>query len=213
MNRAGLLIIGAVIVAAAALGVIFFTDLLPGTFQSSPTQKLVSRMNEIASQGGFAASFSEADARKWLLADGHRFERLSVDSAQAVVGRLSSGVPVDNTPPSWESQGLSVELPVTFAQQWNGKRIEIGIIARTPKANPSDVLNVVYATRQAGNSGWRRFKLAPDFQIYTILFDLPEVATGYQNKPIIVLHSDAAGKGHSVELLGVYARQVPRTTP
>ncbi len=123
-----------------------------------------------------------------------------------MVGRLASSLPVNLTPTSWESQGLSVEIPVSLAQSANGKRVEIGIIARSSKLNPTDYLTAVFATRQSGNSGWRKFKLAADMSAHTILFDMPFVEAGYTANPIVVLNSDAQGKGRSVELLGVYVK-------
>jgi hypothetical protein len=201
--------------ALAAVGILVWSGKdVPGLgFLSPPTpeQRLVSDMDNVVSAGGFAASFADNDAGRWRVAEGHRFERLSVDSARAVIGRLSSEVPLNVKPPSWESQGLSIELPASFAQQANGRRLEIGIIARAAQSNTSGVLSAVFATRQAGNSGWRNFKLGPNFQTHQILFDMPALDTGYTAKPIVVVHADAAGKGRSVELIGVFVRLVPRT--
>lgn len=208
------MIVGALVFAMAAAGVLLWSDFLGvGVFrQATPEERLVSEMEAVASAGGFAASFSDQDARRWQLADGHRFERLAVDSSRSAIGRLSSSVPLDVSPPSWESQGLSIELPASLAQQWNGQRIEIGIIARAGQTNGSNVLKAVFATRQAGNSGWRGFELNGEFKINRILFDMPVVETGYTAKPIVVLHSDEKGTGRSVEILGLYVRQVPRTS-
>jgi hypothetical protein len=201
-------------IAVAALLVLAAGALLVGTNYfnigifgpDTPESRLSARMEQISSEGGFAATFSDQDSRRWQIADGHRFERLALDSSKVAVGRLTSSVPVDVTPSSWESQGLSIEIPVSLAQSSNGKRLEIGIIARSSASNPSTVLTAVFATRQSGNSGWRNFKLSADMKVHTILFDMPFVEAGYTAKPIVVLHSDAQGKGRSVELLGVYVR-------
>ncbi len=208
MVAAALLLLAAcaVFVGANYLGLNLFGP-------QTPESRLVEQMETIASEGAFAATFSDTDARRWQIADGHRFERLGIDSSKAAIGRLSSSVPVDATPPSWESQGLSIEIPASFAQQANGKRLEIGIIARSGSSNPSNVMSVVYATRQAGNSGWRNFKLTTELGIQKILFDMPYVETGYTNKPILVVHSDAQGKGRAIELLGVYVKLVSSPTP
>lgn len=211
MSRTGFLVVGALIFALAAAGILLWTDIGAQYFGPRTLEdRLIDQMSDIASEGGFAASFSDQDAGRWRLADGHKFERLAISSSHAVIGRLASAVPVNISPPTWESQGLSIELPATFAQQSNGRRLEIGIIARSAKANPSAILNAVYATRQAGNSGWRKFELAGEFAVHRILFDVPEVPSGYAAQPIIVLQSDAEGNGRSVELLGVYVRRVPR---
>ncbi len=212
MSRTGYLIVGALIFALAAAAVLLWSDIAAEYF-GPPTleSRLTKQMSDVASAGGFAASFAENDAKRWRLSDGHRFERLSVGSSTAVVGRLASSVALEVSPPSWESQGLSIELPATFAQQSNGKRVEIGVIARAPRSNASPALNAVFATRQAGNSGWRQFELGGEFQVQTIVFDMPEVPGGYTAQPIIVLHSDAEGQGRAVEILGVFARQIPRS--
>ena len=215
MGRTGSFLLGALVFALAAAGVMIWTgNEIPGMglfAPPSPEQRLVSAMEEVVSQGGFAASFADDDAKNWRLADGHQFERHAVDSARAVIARLSSSVPLDVSPPSWESQGLSIELPVTFAQQTNGRRIEIGIVARAAPTNTSGVLSAVFATRQAGNSGWRKFKLKPNFEVHKIVFDMPTIETGYTAKPIVVVHADAPGKGRAIELIGIFARQIPRT--
>ena len=215
MSRNGLLIVAAVILALGAAAVFLGSNYL-GTNLFGPTSledRFANDMQKITSEGGFAATFTDADSRRWQLADGHKFERLALDSSNAALGRLSSSVPVDATPPSWESQGLSIELPISFAQQSNGKRIEIGIAARSARSNPSNVLTAVFATRQAGNSGWRNFKLSSELKIHTILFDMPFVESGYTSKPIVVLHSDAAGRGRAVEIVGLYVKLVPRAQP
>ncbi|MDZ4866193.1 MAG: hypothetical protein SGI91_02620 [Alphaproteobacteria bacterium] len=212
MSRTGYLVVGALVFALAAAGVLLWSDIATEYFGPQTLEsRLTKQMNDVASTGGFAASFAEQDASRWRLADGHRFERLTVASSNAVIGRLGSSVVLDVSPPSWESQGLSIELPAAFAQQSNGKRVEVGVIARAARANASGVLNAVFATRQAGNSGWRKFELGGEFQVHTIIFDMPEVPSGYTAQPIIVLQSDADGHGRSVEILGVYARRVPRS--
>lgn len=215
MGRVGGLLFGALALALAAGGILVWSgNNVPGLdFLSPPTpeQRLISDMDNVVSAGGFAVSFADSDAGRWRVAEGHKFERLSVDSARAVIGRLSSEVPLNVTPPSWESQGLSIELPVSFAQQANGRRVEVGIIARAAQSNTSGVLSAVFATRQTGNSGWRNFKLGPAFETHQILFDMPAVDTGYTSKPIVVVHADTKGKGRSVELIGVFVRLVPRT--
>lgn len=207
MSRNSLIAIAAILVltAGAVLAGAYYFN-IGGFGAVTPESRLSERMEQISSEGGFAATFSDQDSRRWQIADGHRFERLAIDSSKVAVGRLTSSVPVDVTPPSWESQGLSIEIPVSLAQSANGKRLEIGIIAQSSKSNSSNVLTAVFATRQAGNSGWRNFKLTADMKVHTILFDMPFVDAGYTAKPIVVLHSDAQGKGRSVELLGVYVR-------
>jgi hypothetical protein len=167
-------------------------------------QQLVDQMFENAKSGGSLATFTDSEVRRWQLADGHRLERLSLDVPDAVVARLTSQVPLDMSPARWETQGLSMVFPLDIATRFNGRRIEIGIVARTAQANGSPELKAVYATQQAGNSGWKSIRVGPKFELHKFTFDIPAVNEGYRSMPILVIHSDAEGKGRAVELLGVY---------
>jgi hypothetical protein len=67
-------------------------------------------------------------------------------------------------------------------------------------------MNAVFATRQAGNSGWQSIPLGPKFELHTFQYDVPAVDGGYNQEPILVLHADAAGQGRALELLGIVLR-------
>jgi hypothetical protein len=204
------------------LGVIFFTDVfktgMPGSPQTTtrtPTTPTVSReaqlvkeMNDAAGSNGFAASFMENDLRKWQIADGYRLERFTLESSGPAFARLSSSVPLDKSSVTWPALGLSAGLPSTFIAAANGKRIQIGVVARASRANASGEVSVLFATQQAGNSGWRSFPLDGNFQLFKFVYDIPPVDGGYTANPIIVVNSDANGSGKSVELLGIYAKIV-----
>jgi hypothetical protein len=212
MNRAGLIII-AVLLAAAAAAVLFWTELgnnlggqsIVGTQQSNEA-RLVAQMKNAVAGGGFAVTFDTSDAQKWQIAPGHRFERFSVDGG-GVFGRLTSGVPLNSTTWEWSTQGLSTLFPVEFNNNTNGRTIEIGVIARASTTNSTKELSVVYATQQAGNSGWHKLPLTGEFKLQTFTFDVPQIEPGtYTKQPVIVLNADADGTNRSAEVLGVYIK-------
>lgn len=226
MSRTGYLVVGALIFALAAAGVLVWTnniDLsgephtvpgnnLPTTPTTAPPSReaqLVTAMNEAAAGGGFAASFLEEDVRKWQIGPGHRLERFSLDPSGPVFARLTSSGTLDKASVEWASLGLSMALPVEFANLANGRTVEVGFIARSAQSNGSPDLSVIYATQQAGNSLWRTIELKPNFEAFKFTFDVPKVESGYVNGPIVVFHSDAAGSGRAVEMIGSYVKLVP----
>jgi hypothetical protein len=213
-----------VVVALAAAGVFFGTDLLNPSGQSrveatpqvatgnSGTsvemyEQLVNFMNKSADGGGYAAGFSEQDVSKWQVAEGHQLERFAV-GGRVVFARLSSGSALDEASTSWTPQGLSTTLPMEFATFSNGKKIEIGLIARSAQTSGSSTLMAVYATQQAGNSGWQKIALKSDFSVHRFQFDVPPVEAGYSNPPILVIHSNGSADGSAVEIIGVYVKLV-----
>ncbi len=214
--RSTYLIAGAIVLALVAAGVLFGTDFFrknplghaPSVEATSDDAQMVARMSEIAAGAGFVATFSQKDGNKWLLAQGHRLERFSLDGADVVFARLTSQSPLVRAPTQWESQGLSITLPVEFAQRSNGHRIQVGIVARSAPANGSSELNILYATQQAGNGGWNAIKVSQRFQLQTFDWFVPRVEEGYHSNPIVVVHADAAGEGRAVEILGIYVKIV-----
>jgi len=221
MSRTGLLVVVALIFALAAAGVLVWTNALnisgqpsgaPSATAPSTTAppsreaQLVTSMNQAAAGGGFAASFLETDVSKWQIAEGHRLERFSLASSGPVFARLTSSVALDRASVQWPSLGLSMALPVEFANLANGRTVEIGFIARAAQSNGSSELSVIYATQQAGNSLWQTVELKPNFEAYKFTYDVPRIETGYVNGPILVFHSDAAGGGKAVEMIGAYVK-------
>lgn len=219
MGRSGTFIIGVLVLALAAAGILVWADVvkLPESMfpqppsvpaVSSTDTGLISAMNDAVASGGFAATLSESDARRWLVAEGHRLERFSLDPQGPAFARLTSAAVLDKASNQWPTLGLSVGLPLAFTKITIGQRIEVGIVARSAPSNGSPNLTAVYATQQAGNSGWKSIPLQSEFQLLKFVYDVPAVDGGYANSPIIVLHSDATGGGRAVEIIGVYAKAV-----
>jgi len=222
MGRTGGLLLGALIFALAAAGVLVWTGqvklpsqggsptaTIPATpAPPSPEAQLVKMMNDVAAGGGFAATFQEKDLRKWQISEGHKLERFSLPSSDAAFARLTSSVVLDKASVNWPSQGLSTKLPVQFAQAANGKRIQVGVVARAAQTNGSPEVSILFATQQAGNTGWRTFQLDQQFKLYKFVYDILPVEAGYTATPIVVISSDTAGGGKAVELLGTYVKVV-----
>lgn len=218
MSRTGLLVVFALIFALAAAGVLVWTNNLElpgvssppstqtvaGTPNSSREAQLVKFMNEVASGGGgFAATFQPDDKHKWNIDTGHQLERFRFGDTGVTFARLSSTVPLA---PDVVHLGVAVFWPPELTNRFNGRTVEIGIIARAATSNPSPTLATVFATRQAGNSGWNEFQLSPQFELLRFTYEVPAQEQGYQAEPMLVLHADMTGKGRAVEVLGFIVR-------
>jgi hypothetical protein len=208
--RTSNLVIAALILALAAAGILIWTNQVDlGQFtQSSPPPpssnnnvEWTKRMAQLATPEGIAASFDNVTS--WSITDGHRLERFSYGGPNQTFARLSSGEPLD---PNNRLSGLQLKLPLAWAQKANGKKIEIGIVARQPQSNSASDVSVLYATLQAGNSGWHTFKLSPTFAVSKFEFDVPLVEGGYQSEPTVVIRSDSLGGERAVELIGIYLK-------
>lgn len=221
MPRTGLLVVLAILLIAGAAGVLVYTNFLGATkLDGTPAnpsqtatsqapasaQQLVEYMKEQASKGAYSATFSEKDMIKWVLAPGHRLERFTLQSADAAFARLTSTTPLDLTSPNWLTLGLSLPIPLPYAELYNGKTLEIGIVARTAQANGSPAFAAVYATQQSGNSGWQKIPVGADFSLIQLKYEVPKLEAGYTNPPIIVLHSDPSAQGGAVEIMGIYVK-------
>lgn len=219
MSRTGLLVMLALLIAAGAAAALYWTGVFSGKVDEPPVAisstelgstprdaQLVNEMRTAAVGGGYSASFSEQDVGKWQIAEGHKIERFSAGQSGSVFARLTSSGELDKTSVQWSTLGLSSPLPVEFATATAGKKLEIGIIARSSRSNGSSLLSVNFATRQAGNSGWQDIPLKPDFELFKFEYNVPVVEAGYINGPMIILHSDASGTEKSAELIGIYVK-------
>lgn len=207
MGRVGL-IAGAVVLSLMAAGAFFWSDIarLAGLVSE---EQLLAEIKEAALGGGYAVTFAQADAAKWQVGEGHRFEKFSIDNGTTSFARLTSTVPLNAATFEWSTQGLSTVFPVGFNNKTNGGKLQIGVIARAPSTNGSKVISLVYATQQAGNSGWRDFKIGPNFEMATFVFDVPKRDPGsYTAQPILVISADKSGGGASAEILGIYVKLI-----
>jgi hypothetical protein len=206
-----ILVVVAFVLALLAAGVLFTTDSIRQSLFGPSAEDLLANMNEVAISGGYAATFADSGATSWQLAAGHKLERFSLDGKGAVFARLTSSVPLDTNSLDWPQLGLTWKATREFNNRMNGKRVEIGIVARRAATNAADSVMVLYATQQMGNSTWRRLYLSESFELRTFTFDMPKIEPGgYVNPPIVVIHSDPLGSGKSVEILGVYLKPAPQ---
>lgn len=207
MGRFGLLA-GAAVLILAAVGAFFWKDVLRLTGQISEEQ-LVTDLKTAAAGGGYAVTFSQADASKWQVAEGHQLEKFSVDNGATAIARLTSSVPLNAETWEWPTQGLSTLFPVSFNNRTNSGKLQIGVIARSPATNGSKAISVVYATQEAGNSGWKDIPIGSNFDLTTFVFDVPHRDPGtYTKQPILVINADRSGRGASAEILGIYVKQI-----
>jgi len=201
----------AAVLALIAGGVLITSNFLGFTFSSLfrvPEREWVARMSQAAVQGGgYALTFSGPGSENWKVGPGHQLERFSVESGDAAFARLTSTAAFNGNSTEWEKLGLTAALPVEFNNQTKGQMIEIGVVARAPSVKPSDAIMIMYATQQAGNSGWQRLALGRDFELLKFTYKVPTVEGEYIAKPIIVIHSDAQGRGRMADILGVYVKR------
>lgn len=211
MNRS-YVIAGVLVVAVLALAGMVWTnflglrDLLES--ESATQERLMSELSEIASRGGHVATFSEANVKSWQVPGGHQLERFSLNDKGAVFARLTSGTQMDPQSFDWPNQGMTWLLTKDFNNKTNGRKIEIGVVARQGTGKAADSIYLMYATQQSGNSGWKKIPLGTRFELKKIEFQVPSVPGGFTNPPILVLNADPAGKGKSVEILGAYVQAV-----
>jgi hypothetical protein len=222
MQRTGLIFVVALIVAVAIGVAVFWTGIIGGqdappasitgdspassATAGSSDQPSMDEMNSISSQGGVAANFSDRDVKRWSLADGHRIERFSVQGSETVFVRLTSSVALGQPYSRWEDLGLSIKFPAEFMERNKGFPVEVGIIARQPSENASQVINAVLATQQTGNSGWHKLNLAGEFSVQTFKWTIPPSQAAYTAQPILVLSADSEGTGKATEIIGVFLK-------
>jgi hypothetical protein len=199
------LIAGAMALVLAAAGAFFWSDIRKAAGFFTAEEKLVTDLTNAAARGGYSVTFSQTDAKKWRVAAGHRLEKLSLGS-DTVVARLVSASPLDKASFEWPTQGLSVDLPTSLNVRSAGKGLEIGVVARAAAGRPNATMSIVYATRQAGNSGWQTASLGNDFELKQFRYKVPVHESGYTNQPVLVINADASGGGGGIELLGVYIK-------
>lgn len=212
--KTGTLVIGALIFALAAAAVLVWTNVIdfnatgiklgqPTTTEQTKEADWAQTMTQLAAPDGMVFSFGNTDLAAWSVTDAHRIERFSFGGNSQTLARLSSTLPLD---PENRLSGLQLKLPLAWAQKANGKKIEIGVVARQPQTNAAKDISLLYATLQAGNSGWHTLNLSSGFEVLKFTFDVPAVEAGYTAQPIIMVRSDSAGADKAVELVGIYIK-------
>ncbi len=166
-------------------------------------------MTVVSGAGRFEATFSEMDIKRWGLPPKHRLERRRLHEGEILFAHLTCIGPVNNAATSWDLRGLSLKLPVELNNFSRGKRIEVGVVARSGAECVSHAMMAVYATQEAGNSGWRSLALKPTFELLTFTYEVPATVERYTKHPILVIHSDENGASRSVEMLGAYVKVSP----
>lgn len=199
-----LIIVTLLLLAAAAVPIALW-----GVSWPRQPEDLLAEAVGAAAKDGVVVSFADEDAKHWRVPPGQKLERFALADGSLTFAAVSGHAPLNNRSPKWGDRGVSMELPVAFNNHTKGGRVEIGVIARRSQANGASFLSLVYATQQAGNSGWRKINLTNDFALSTFTYDVPNVAGAYRFPPIVVLNTDPAGNGRSADLLALYVRPQP----
>ena len=70
-------------------------------------------------------------------------------------------------------QGPHYRLAADVEHMFQGKTIEVTVRARPASSDPAHILLLNYSAGPAGDSGWKEFKLSPEFSDYKFTFDVP----------------------------------------
>ncbi len=214
MPRSTIFVVTALVLAAIAAAIVYTSGALnnpstvietsPRSPSNPPASGFQQIMSEVKSVGGVALTFANTDAANWRVGDANRLERFKINGSDVAFSRITTGQPLDVESTNWASQGVSATFSVDFNNFTNGKKVEVGILAKAAASNPVKKMYAIYATQQAGNSGWREIVLGDEFAVHTFQFDVPVVTEpGYTNPPILVVR---ASNGQAIELLGVYVK-------
>ena len=75
--------------------------------------------------------------------------------------------------------GIYLKVPTDLEGAVSGAPIKVTVFARkSPNASPDRFFAVAYSTLDAGNSGWKQFKLTDTLAPYSLIYQLPSVERG-----------------------------------
>jgi hypothetical protein len=190
MSRTTFIATALVVAAFIAAGAYFAIPYLSG-LQGSPGRVV------------FRADFASPGVSRWRVPQGTDLKVVKVGDIDAPIGRLSSTVPLNRNSYEWETLGASVLIPSNVVAALNGREIEITVRARTSAQNPSEWIWTVFATQQAGNTGWHASALSRSVEPFRLKFKVPYVQEGYAKPFILVLNGDHDGLGRVAEVESV----------
>jgi len=86
-----------------------------------------------------------------------------------------------------------------YAHVFDGQRLRISVQARAAGPSPAPVeLAVLYASRQAGNTGWQLFALSEQYQTYSFSFQMPALTRVDEESPFLILRPASTGPENAV---------------
>jgi len=122
---------------------------------------------------------------------------VTLDNGRVVL-RLASGNP---EAPSWgQPGGYSIRVSDPFEAAASGNPIKISVTARTADGAASGQIAICYSTNDAGNSGWRWFRIGPEWRVLQMEFNVPRMRVA--NGDFIGLLPDSPGTA-AVEIAAV----------
>ena len=105
-------------------------------------------------------------------------------------------IPRRDAPPS---AGVFAALGPDYERALAGQKIRITISARQGRKNPLDQFDMGYFTAGAGDSGWRRRTLGPDWQDYTLDFS-PKPPNGDPDLDYMGIWPGDAGEQQAMDI-------------
>lgn len=103
------------------------------------------------------------------------------------------------TDPSGVDISVFVAISGSLLAAINGKRMFIEVTAKGNNDNPSREFAIAYATPDAGNSGWHKFSLSPEFRTVTMSYKIP-LRTGETEADYFCIGVDTSGEGKGLVL-------------
>lgn len=119
------------------------------------------------------------------------------DKGVRVIGRVGAVS-------GYKTDGTALELGDKYEREFHGKEITVAIIARAIGEEPAS-LSVAYSTNDQGNSGWKKFDLSPDYQVYSFNYNVPKRAAGL--KDYLGFGAASSSSVAEVEILAVGIKQ------
>ena len=115
----------------------------------------------------------------------------------------------ENAPPS---AGVFGTLGPVHEKNFAGAPIRITIRARQGQFDPSEAFEAAYFTSGAGDSGWQRFQLSPDFADYSFVFT-PGVNDEKASTDFIGIWPDPSGRKLTLDLLSIRVEKIVDALP
>lgn len=97
------------------------------------------------------------------------------------------------------SAGIFAPLGSNYEQAFAGKNLRMTLTARQGSANPTPDFKMGYFTAGAGDTGWKRFDLTPEFQDYSFTFT-PPVSSEAPDLDYFGVWPDEAGRQREMNI-------------
>lgn len=102
---------------------------------------------------------------------------------------------------------LAADLETQFA----GHQIKVTIVARPSDERGASVFQANYSAGQEGNSGWKTFRMMPDYKEYSFLWDVPLRGAGETAVDYLAIRPVVPSKVRSIDVKSVRFDRIRKT--